>query len=214
MTDTINTFFTKTAEILFGTKTETLNQFANTRLAEYGLLKSYQTIFERNKLKRPVHSTIDIAYSSTIKFGSNEKTVRAQMSSQPKMALFNTNGINRKILLFSEKIVTNQVLVEMHFHKNALFYFKFLFTDASPELRIDLMKQLLEQYKLPNVDLTLHSIYDSANNCIQIRDLATLEVMFTNMDSPFFEQLIQTIEKTDNQLLVDYHLTSAPIIKR
>lgn len=210
MTATIDNFLNKTVSQFFG-RTSTLT-LPGKKLAEYALLKSYQVIFERNKSKKPLSTNIEIKHSSQISFGSSMSACKAQITNKPIEALFNTNNLNRHILLFTEKIENNFVHIEMHFHNDALFHFKFLFPEAPADLRISLMKQLLSTYKLANVDLTLHTIYDSQNNCIQIRDMNTFQMDYTWLNSPFFIQLIKEITKTNNRLLVDYHLTSAPII--
>lgn len=208
----LNNIFAKTVQAIFNTTGKPKSLIKSTQLEEYALLKSYQNIYERNKLKRPIATSVQIEHSSFIPFGSSPKTVRDQMLSTPVIAMFNTHGVNRKVLLFDESIAGNPVQIEMHFHHNKLFFFKILFHEASSELRRDLMKSLLQTYQLGNVDLSFHSIFDNFNNCIQIRDLATFEVHYTAMDSPFFLQLVKAITKSDNQLLADYHLTSAPLI--
>ncbi len=208
----LSNFFTKTVSSIFGSTLTKGDPIKPTKLEEYAILKSYQNIYERNKLKRPLSSLMKIEHSSAIPFGASPKTVSEQMTSIPKMALFNTQGVNRKILLFDEIVNNQAVQIEMHFHKNKLFFFKLMFHEASPNLRINMMKSLISTYQVKDVDLTLYSIFDNFNNCIQIRDLATFEVHFTAMDSPFFNTLVKAITKSDNQLIADYHLTSAPVI--
>ncbi|MGB0806770.1 MAG: hypothetical protein ACPGRC_08770 [Salibacteraceae bacterium] len=182
------------------------------RLTEYSLLNSYQNIYERNKLKRPIQSKNEISYSAKIPFGSSIQTVKAVMTNKPIEALFNTYKLNRQILLFTEKHKNHQVQIEMHFNDNKLFFFKFLFPEANQELRHSLMKGLISKYDLPNVDLTLHTAYDKNNHCIQVRDLNTFEILFTNLEASFFDKLVKQISKSNNQLLADYHLTSSKTI--
>ncbi len=198
---------------IFGFSMENDHLPSNHNIGNYSLLKSYQVIYERNKIKRPIQTQIPIQHSDHIYFGCSPKQVEQQMTSKPKMAMFNTEGLNRKILQYSESVENHVVDIEMHFHKNKLFLFKTSFREASPEIRINLMKSLLAAFNLPSVDLSIHSIFDSNNNCIQIRDLASFEVIYTAMDSSFFDKLVKIITQSNNQLLADYHLTSAPINK-
>ncbi|MFT4754164.1 MAG: hypothetical protein ACI9GM_000479 [Salibacteraceae bacterium] len=184
------------------------------RIAEYAMLKSYQTVYERNKIKRPLNTLKKITYTENLAFGATQEEAKRQMSNPPIEALFNTNKINRNILLFAEKKSGVHVQVEMHFHENSLFLFKVLFPKATPILRINLIKQLLTEYGIANVDLTLHTVYDHNNNCIQIRDLNTFEVIYSALDSPFYNKLVKELNRSNNQLLADYKLTDAPIITR
>ena len=211
MTNTINSILNKTVDSLFGNHTSFEELPSNESIGQYAMLKSYEVIYERNKIKRPIQTQIPIQHSDNIWFGASPKQVQEQMSTQPQMAMFNTEGLNRKIFHFREKVDVHIVNIEMHFHNNELFLFKTTFKDASPEIRISLMKSLLSEFQLPSIDLSLHSVFDSNNNCIQIRDLASFEVIYTAMDSPFFDKLVKIITKSNNQLLADYHLTSAPL---
>lgn len=212
MTRLMDKFLNATMGSIFGSQQVIpSSEFAN-RLGTYSQLTSYQKIFEVNKLKRPISTNKTIAYSKKLIFGSSKEQVKALLKSTPVEALFNTHNLNRNILLFTEKHGEHQVLIEAHFHNNQLFFFKFMFPEASPELRTTMIKELIAEYSLPNVDLTLHSVYDSNNNCIQVRDLNTFEILYTNLKNPFFDQLVKAISKTNNQLIADYQLTSAPIL--
>lgn len=213
MTHIIDKFLLKTITDIFSSPMGRRKKSTPNKLANYATLKSYQNIFERNKLKRPISINTQIQYSDFIQFGNSQSEVKEIMHSIPVEALFNTNNLNRHVLLFTEKRKGIEFQVEMHFHHNKLFFFKFLFPQADADLRSSLMKEIINSYSLPNVDLTLHSVYDNNNNCIQVRDLGTFEILHTSLNDPFFTKLIKELAKTSNQLLVDYHLTSAPIIK-
>lgn len=212
MTSLIDTFLNKTLGSLINLSPNSRTKKQPNKLAHYAVLKSYQSIFERNKLKRPISTKNIIGLSNKLSFGSSTQEAKNAFTQPPVEALFNTQKINRHILLFKETENGNQVDIEMHFHQNKLFFFRFLFPKANAALRTSLMKGILEKYNLPNIDLTLHSIYDTDNNCIHIRDLNTFEVLYTSLESPFFNKVVKEISKTNNQLLVDYHLTSAPTI--
>ena len=212
MTTTIDNFITKTVGQFFGRNTP--SHQPGKKLGEYALLKSYQTIFERNKLKKPIATQKEIRYSSAVGFGSSPNSCINQMTNKPIEVLFNTHNLNRHILLFTEKVEGHLIQIEMHFHQDALFHFKIAFPEADKDFRIKLIKQLIATYKLADLDLTLHSIYDHQNHCIQVRDFNCFTIEYTALNSAFFSNLIKEVAKTSNQLLVDYHLTSAPIINK
>jgi hypothetical protein len=209
MTTIIDSFLHKTMGSLIGLSSSNKSKPGSKRLAEYAVLNSYQNIYERNKLKRPIQTKMEISYSSKLPFGSSIQEAKMLMKNDPITVLFNTNNLNRQIFLFNEKKDNKPIQIEMHFHKNELFFFKFLFPEADQQLRTSLMKGLISKYDLPNVDLTLHSAYDKNNNCIQIRDLNTFEILFTNLEASFFDKLVKEISNTTNQLVADYNLTAS-----
>lgn len=160
--------------------------YANT-LEKYDDLEIYQDIYDKNISRRKMETSVRMEYSSKIQFGESIRSVKNSMPNKKVQVLNSSNGIKRNVLLYRLIIGEQKVKIEFHFHKNKLFYYKFIFSYIEEEQKAELINALLEKYHLPTIEVTNYSIFDTDNNCILVTDHFDFTMSYTQMDSPFFD---------------------------
>lgn len=175
-------------------------------LEKYSELRAYTDISDKNISKRKIATKIPIEYSPYIQFGSHIRNIKKVMPKRTYLTSFSTKGLTRKVLLYRVKIAGQNVKIEMHFHKNKLFFFKYIFSYAKPSERKELVKLLSKKYQLPNIDLSSHTIYDANQNCIYVEDYAEFTISYTETKNDFFSELEELKLLEHRQLVMSHNL--------
>jgi hypothetical protein len=175
-------------------------------LEKYAELRSYSNISDKNTSKRKITTKIPIEYSPYIQFGEHIRSVKKIMPKRTYLTSYTTNGLARKVLLYRVKIAQQNVKIEMHFYKNRLFFFKYIFSYAKPSERIELIKLLSKKYQLPNVDLSSHTIYDNNQSCIYVEDYTEFTISYTETKNEFFNCLEEIKIQEHRQMITSYNL--------
>lgn len=178
--------------------------YANT-LEKYNDLNRYCDVYDKNISRRKITTDVELEYSKFIQFGATTKDVRKIMPKRTHQITFTTKGLYRKVLLFRVKIGGQNVKIEMHFFKNQLFYYKFIFSYAKPAERRELTRALIGKYNLPNLDLTSHTVFDKHRNCILVDDYIEYSISYTQMGNPFFAQIEDIKEKSHHKMVANYN---------
>ena len=177
-------------------------------IAKYDDINRYSDIYDKNISKRKIATKVNLEYSKHIQFGATVSHVKKTMPGKAYVMPFNSEGVNRKVILYRVKIGAQKVKVEMHFYKNQLFFYKFIFSYASPTERRDLTRELISKYDLPNVDMTSHTIFDKNRNCIQVDDYIEFSVSYTEMDNPIFTLIEEIKNQSHSQMVASYNQSS------
>ncbi|UTW67276.1 hypothetical protein KFE94_03945 [bacterium SCSIO 12643] len=175
-------------------------------LEKYSELRTYNNISDKNLSKRRITTKIPIEYSPFIQFGEHIKNIKKVMPKRTHLASFNTRGVLRKVLLYRVKIAGQNVKIEMHFYKNRLFFFKYIFSYAKKSERKELVKLLSKKYQIPNLDLSVHAIFDKNQNCIYVEDFTEFTISYTETENLFFKQLEEIKLHDHRQMVASYNL--------
>jgi len=178
--------------------------YANT-LEKYDDLNRYCDVYDKNISRRRITTNVELEYSKYIQFGATSTEVKKVMPTRTHQISFNSEGLYRKVLLYRVKIAGQNVKIEMHFFKNQLFYYKFIFSYAKPAERRELTRALISKYNLPNVDLTSHTVFDKNRNCIQIDDYIEYSISYTQMENPFFDKIEKIKAKSHQKMVASYN---------
>jgi hypothetical protein len=184
--------------------------YANT-LEKYNDLNEYSDVYDQNISRRKITTDVDLEYSKYIQFGTSINEVKKIMPKRTHQISFNSNSLYRKVLLYRVKIHDQNVKIELHFYQNKLFYYKFIFSYASPIERKELSRGLINKYKLPNLDLTSHTIFDKNRNCIQVDDYMEYTISYTQMNNPFFKIIDNLKAKSHEEMLARYNQQTRPL---
>ena len=174
-------------------------------LNKYKELNSYGDIYDKNISRRKVSTDVKMEYSKHIHFGTSFKEVKKLMPSRTFQTSFNSYGLYRKVLLYRMKLNGQNVKIEMHFYKNQLFFYKYVFSYAKSAERTEIAKAIIDKYNLPNLDLTSHSIFDSENNCIQVDDYLELSINYTQMNNPIFNTIDNLKQQSHQKMVANYN---------
>ena len=177
-------------------------------IQKYDDINRYCDIYDKNISKRKIATQLDVEYSKHIQFGASLSNVKKSMPGKPYQMPFSSNGVNRKVVLYRLKLGSQKVKVEMHFYKNQLFFYKFIYSYASPSERRELTRALISKYNLPNVDVTSHTIFDKNRNCIQVDDYIEFSISFTEMGNPIFALIEEIKNKSHSQMIASYNQNS------
>jgi hypothetical protein len=177
-------------------------------IAKYDDISRYSDIYDKNISKRKIATKVDLEYSKHIQFGATVSHVKKTMPGKAYLMPFSSQGVNRKVILYRIKIGNQKVKVEMHFYKNQLFFYKFIYSYASPTERRELTRALISKYNLPNIDVTSHTIFDKSRNCVQVDDYIEFSISFTEMENPIFTLIEDIKHKSHSQMVNSYNQSS------
>ena len=175
-------------------------------LEKYSELRAYNDISDKTLSRRRITTKIPIEYSPFIQFGEHLRKIKKVMPKRTHLASFHTRGLSRKVLLYRVKIAGQNVKIEMHFYKNRLFFFKYIFSYAKPSERKELIKLLSKKYQIPNLDLSVHSIFDHNQNSIYVEDYTEFTLSYTETKNDFFNQLEEIKLHDHRQMVASYNL--------
>lgn len=173
-------------------------------LSKYEDLTTYTKIYDKNISKQKIKTNIEMKYSSQIQFGDSYSRVKALLPNRIDQVAFSTSGIKTKVLLFQTNLGGQNVKVEMHFYSNKLFFYKFIFTNAQTGERSELSRALIQQYNLPNIELSSHTIFDQNRNCIRVEDNLEFTISYTQMTTPFFIHIEAQKQLEQEQMITNY----------
>ena len=161
------------------------NVYANV-LGKYDEIETYRKIYDKNISRRKMPTSVSMEYSNQIQFGESMKNVKNIMPGRRIQVLNSSNGIKRTVMLYHLVLNDQKVVVEFHFHKNELFYYKFTFDQLETQQSEAIISALLEKYFLPTINVSNYSIFDTDNNCILVDEDNELSISYTQMENPFF----------------------------
>ncbi|WP_299673751.1 hypothetical protein [uncultured Tenacibaculum sp.] len=153
-------------------------------------------------------------FSESIRFGTSLKKVKSKLK-KPFRIVKQLKYIS---ILFTElKILDYKFIVEMHFYKQELVCFKYIFRDNinKEELKNIIVKKYLKE-NFSSFNFNDCHINDEDNNCLFLIDEVNLSVNYIGRKKEFYNYVIQLNEqrKAEELLKDKERSTTSKLYKR
>ena len=174
-------------------------------LDKYKSLNTYLKLYTNCNEKEKVFTNTEICFSPAIKFGSTLEEVKKD---NPLEHTISENTKDCTILFYKIKEGRYKFRLELHFFKNKLVFFKYIFRSSRGKktiLNLFAKKYLKsEKHRLP--DFSKITLTDGLRNHIEIDNAVFLTVDYFTFKYGFFEYLksmrndqIQKIKSNDSE---------------
>jgi len=172
------------------------DEYCDSVISKYSYVKSYSDLInELSQIKFAIYSEINNTYQSSAQTIKN----CLKINGDPAIYL-DYNKLHKSEILCYHKIIGGyKARVELHFHKNNLFFYKYTFPYLTNTEKQKIISQLKEKYKIgKNIDL--ESTYVELNNKtrIVIFNDFELQLNYVIYNSIFIKELLML--NTNNYL--------------
>ena len=164
------------------------NHYNDNILDKYKSLETYSTLYQSSIEDEKVSTNTEICFSPDIKFGS---TIAHVKKNNPLEYTAYKNTKHFTILLYKIKEEGIKLRLELHFFKNKLVFFKYVFrTSQGKETILDLFsKKYLNSVDYRSLDLSKITLMDGLGNYIKLDDSVFLTVNYFTFKYGFFDYL-------------------------
>ena len=195
---------------LFGTTRKKTYRYVENTLEKYGNIVEYKYVHNNSKRLNQIKSNQTIVLPKGIELGATISQVRKKFSNAPHVKSFSSKGIKRHILLYKKKYDHQKIKIELHFHKNKLFFAKYIFSTTTVEEREAAINHFRNKYDLHDLEFIGKNIIDASNNGVKINNSLETTISYIQLDSPFFEllQAKTAINQTNKQSFLSLNLST------
>ncbi|CAL2088678.1 conserved protein of unknown function [Tenacibaculum sp. 190524A02b] len=188
------------------------SNYYNRSITKYRDINAYITLFDRlSKKSCPITTDKKINHTACINFGCTLNSVKRDLH-----ASFSIVKAQKfcNILFYKMKIGTYKIVVELHFFKNKLVFFKYLFPSLRNQREIE--KQLRNKYLEKNrlIDFDSQYIIDPYNNYIKIDNEVCFSIYYISPNFGFFEYLSQRRKILKKDIKLKKQLTYTELIDK
>lgn len=189
---------------LFGNYKNSPYRYSENQLAKYDDIHEYHIVLRDSMRTNRIKTSENIEEVARLKLGASIKDIRATLKVKPIVQTHNNSGLRRHVLLFKLKMNGQKIKIEAHFHKNKLFFFKYIFSYANELERELIIDNLANQYKVDSNQLKVNKVIDDNSNIIKLNESMDLSINFIQQKSSFFQRLKNNYEPKSSELPLSY----------
>ena len=170
------------------TSVRSKDYYEDNNLDKYESLETYSKLYHSCIEEEKVSTNTEICFSPDIKFGS---TIAHVKKNNPLEYTAYKNTKHCTILLYKIKEEGTKLRLELHFFKNKLVFFKYVFRSSQgKETILDLFsKKYLNSVDCRSLDLSKITLMDGLGNHIKLDDSVFLTVDYFTFKYGFFDYL-------------------------
>ena len=171
---------------------------------KYKYPESYLKLFnDLNTVSKEVETSALITFSETISFGASLKSIKSKFKGSYRLV----KELNDVYVLFTElKTVGYKFIIELHFYKEKLVYFKYVFRNCTDkkQLKYMLMKKYFNEenscFEMRDI-----CIRDKEGNYIFTLDEVNLSINYITYDYDFYNYVIKMKTQKEKKKTLQYN---------
>ncbi|SNR14849.1 hypothetical protein [Tenacibaculum jejuense] len=171
---------------------------------KYKYPESYLKLYHAlHTVPEELETSVLIAFSETISFGASLNSIKSKLKGSYRVV----KELNDVYVLFTElKTVGYKFIIELHFYKQKLVHFKYVFRNHTNknELKYMLMKKYFNEEKI-FFEVKDTCIKDVDGNYIFILDEVNLSINYMTYDYGFYNHIIEMKTQKEKQKTLKYN---------
>jgi hypothetical protein len=186
--------------------------YNDNNLDKYKSLETYSRLYRSCIEKEEVFTNTEICFSPAIKFGSTIEHVKKNNSLE--YTVFK-NTKDCTILFYKIKEEGTRLRLELHFFKNKLVFFKYVFRSSQgKEAILDLFsKKYLNSVDHRSLDFSKITLTDGLRNYMELDDSVFLTVDYFTFKYGFFDY-VKSMRNDQRQEVKGFGLEESLLLKR
>ena len=168
--------------------------YYETLKVKYSTLEPYLKLLKQFSQLSPIKSSIEVKSE----LGSTIESILKKYG-KPRHRFTNMTPLSNQVLFYKFLLGGHKVKCEMHFCKNRLFLFKYIFSYLTPENRDKIADMVSLKYLDRSVDFKIHKISSENGKEISIYDSAEFTISYLDGKSDFFPEAISMTTEMKNQ---------------
>ncbi len=175
------------------------NSYFNHCINNYKKIVNYITLFENIlETSNIIKTNSDINYSSDVQFGMQLSKVRSKIT-VPNRLVKNPNLCD--IIFYKTDLENQKFIVELHFFKQKLVFFKYIFPPTTDKEKIKKLIQHKYFNQKTNIDIEKILITDTNKNYMKLENSVNFSICYFSLNFGFYNFLIEN-KKQINQCKV------------
>ncbi|WP_143032123.1 hypothetical protein [Tenacibaculum sp. MAR_2009_124] len=163
------------------------SNYYNQSISKYRDITCYISVYEKLPEKQSSILTEEkINHSDDVNFGDSMYSVKKKLN-----VPYSLVKVQRycHVLFYKMRIGVYKIIVELHFFKNKLVFFKYTFPSLNKHLEIEkfVKKKYLDSNRL--MDFSKQCIIDNWNSCLRIENEVAFSLYYVSMKFGFAEYL-------------------------
>lgn len=189
------------------------NNYYSQIIKKYKNVASYNAIFNHISSKNTIIKTsVPICLSNEVQFGACINSVKKEINTSYR---FIKSSELCDIIFFTTKIGGYRITTELHFFKNKLIFFKYIFPSLSNKKKIENLikkKYLIRESVTDKINNLL--ITDSLNGYLKTENEVTFSIYYFSIDYGFYDFLKQQQENSKMNILNEHHKSESQLLEK